>query len=88
MKRYLNDLIYKDLQKKMVFLTGPRQVGKIKSRNSIFMTAGTVALMMASALKTRLPYVFASISSTSRILQEVISIFATSVLKMAGRLTL
>lgn len=28
MKRYLNDVILNDLQKKMVFITGPRQVGK------------------------------------------------------------
>lgn len=28
MKRYLYDIILKDLKKKMVFLTGPRQVGK------------------------------------------------------------
>jgi uncharacterized protein len=28
MERYLNDFIKKDLKKKMVFLTGPRQVGK------------------------------------------------------------
>lgn len=28
MKRYLDDLVAKDLQRKLVFLTGPRQVGK------------------------------------------------------------
>jgi len=28
MKRYLDDLIARDLTKKMVFVTGPRQVGK------------------------------------------------------------
>ena len=28
MKRYLDDLIARDLVKKMVFVTGPRQVGK------------------------------------------------------------
>ena len=28
MKRYLDDRIRQDLQKKMVVLTGPRQVGK------------------------------------------------------------
>ena len=28
MKRYLYDVITRDLRKKMVFLTGPRQVGK------------------------------------------------------------
>lgn len=27
MKRYLDELIYKDLQRKMVVVTGPRQVG-------------------------------------------------------------
>jgi len=28
MKRYLHTLVINDLQKKMVFITGPRQVGK------------------------------------------------------------
>jgi predicted AAA+ superfamily ATPase len=28
MKRYLDDLVAADLQRKMVLLTGPRQVGK------------------------------------------------------------
>ena len=28
MKRYLNDIIVRDLQRKMVLLSGPRQVGK------------------------------------------------------------
>jgi predicted AAA+ superfamily ATPase len=28
MKRYLDELIFKDLQRKMVIVTGPRKVGK------------------------------------------------------------
>ncbi|HPN64368.1 MAG TPA: AAA family ATPase, partial [Candidatus Goldiibacteriota bacterium] len=35
MKRYLEDEIIKDLQKKMVFITGPRQIGKTFLAKSI-----------------------------------------------------
>ena len=40
MKRYLDDRVSRDLQKKMVFLTGPRQVGKTTLSRLLIETSG------------------------------------------------
>jgi predicted AAA+ superfamily ATPase len=39
-KRYLHDLLINDLQEKMVFLAGPRQVGKIVLAGDVMSACG------------------------------------------------
>ena len=53
MKRYLHQFVLKDLSKKMVFITGPRQVGKTffskeiqrEFRNSVYLNNDDISDM-------------------------------------------